>query len=175
MLVVFIAGWFLGLYKVLDRKLKEIDHTQLMFNEAILGLIGFSLYILIEGVGFNNGEFRVYSAQEYGIIMGACLLDTVGFEFMSAALSYDSTKFVTLFTFNLVYYGLITDIFIILEPINALHLAGGLVVHVATIVVAAYKLCKNYRDANVAVKAEEKVTVNDNAICPEDKKANDED
>ena len=51
-----------------------------MFFEAIIGIIGFSVYILIEGLAKGN-EFRIYSAHNYGLIMMACLLETLGFEF----------------------------------------------------------------------------------------------
>ena len=60
-----------------------------------------------------------------------------------------------MFGFNIVIYGFITDIFIIIEPVNVLNIVGGVMIHVMTMIIAFYKLCKTYRD-NKKKKAEEK-------------------
>ena len=152
--IALLAAWFLAFYNVMDKKLKNIDHTQLMFFEAIIGIIGFSVYILIEGLAKGN-EFRTYSAHKYGLIMSACLLDTLGFEFKTAAFRYDSTRFVSLFGFNMVIYGFVTDIFILIEPVHVLNIIGAVMIHVMTMIITFYKVCKTYRD-NKKKKAEEK-------------------
>lgn len=116
----------------------------------------FALIILIEGIFFNKNEFRIYSGTNYGYILGACVLDTVAFHFQTAAFQYDSTRFVSLFSFNLVIYGFITDVFLLVEPLNHFDVIGSLTIHVSVIIVTVYKLCRKYRlTKQIALKEKE--------------------
>ena len=82
MFVAFIAAWTFALYNTYNfRKLKDRDSVQLIFIEACLGFVIFSLIIVIEFIFFGENEFRIYSGTNYGFILGACALDTVAFYF----------------------------------------------------------------------------------------------
>ena len=154
MIIAFIAAWTFALYNIYNfRKLKERDHIQLIFFEALLGFVVFALIILVEGIFFGENEFRIYSAHNYGLILGACVLDTIAFHFQTAAFHFDSTRFVSLFSFNIVIYGFITDIFLLVEPLNHYDVIGGITIHISTIIVTVYKLCKKYKDSKkIAIK-----------------------
>ena len=146
MLIAFIAAWTFALYNTYNfRKLKDSDHVQLIFIEACLGFVIFSLIIVIEFMFFGENEFRIYSGTNYGYIFAACALDTVAFYFQTLAFQYDSTRFVSLFNFNLVIYGFITDIFLLIEPLNHLDVIGSVIIHLSVIIVTVYKLCRKYR------------------------------
>ena len=154
MIVALIAAWTFALYNTYNfRKLKDRDHIQLIFIEACFGFVVFSLIIIVEFIFFGENEFRIYSGQNYGYILGACVLDTVAFHFQTAAFQYDSTRFVSLFNFNLVIYGFITDIFILIEPLNHFDVLGSITIHLAVIIVTVYKLCRKHRmNKQIALK-----------------------
>ena len=64
---------------------------------------------------------------------------------MTIAFQRDSSGFVSLVSYMLIFYGFLSDIIIFDEQILALELIGAMVVLAATITVATVKLCEAYR------------------------------
>ena len=77
--------------------------------------------------------------------MAAALTDVVCVNTMTIAYQRDSSGFVSLLGYTIVFYGFLADIVVFKEDLLGLELAGAMLVLVATVVVAVVKLCQAYR------------------------------
>lgn len=133
----------MGFNSVFTRRLKNVDYTVVMAYHGLTGVTLSILYIVIERLVV--GEFRIYTALQYLILTAAALTDTICVNSMTIAYQSDSSGFVSLLGYTIVFYGYLADIVVFRVDIQGLELVGALIVLTATVVVAVIKLCQAYR------------------------------
>ena len=141
--LALLSAWTMGFNSVFTRKLKNINYTVVMTYHGLTGVSLALIYIVVERL--IVGEFRMYTALQYLILTAAALTDTVCVNSMTIAYQSDSSGFVSLLGYTIVFYGFLADIVVFNEDIQGLELAGALLVLAATVVVAVIKLCQAYR------------------------------
>lgn len=138
-----LSAMTMAVNSVYNRKLKNIDYFVVMCYHGILGSAFAIVYICIEAV--INGEFRIYTFVQYLILIAASVMDMLTVNCMTIAFQRDSSGFVSLISYALIFYGFLSDVIIFNEKIMVLEVIGAIIILVSTMTVATIKLCETYR------------------------------
>ena len=75
-ILAFVLAWMYASCAVLNRTLKDIHFTVIMFFHAIFGML-LSLAIIFGGILLTGEKFQVYTQRQYGIMVLASLFDLI--------------------------------------------------------------------------------------------------
>lgn len=101
-LALFVAV-LLGLCAVLNRKLKNVHYSVVMFYHA---MCGFCMAVCMVTIGYliTGSPFRVYTARQYSLLLFCCVCDCAGMFAHVIACQSDSSGFVGLIGYTGVLY-----------------------------------------------------------------------
>ena len=135
----------MGFNGVYSRKLKNLGHNVVMIYHGITGTTLIGVILIIEAI--VKGGIRTFEAKTYGILCAGGFFDAITVNALTIAFMNDTSGFVSLLTYTIVFYGFLADIIIFDEDILVLEVVGAVVVLIATVAVSAIKLCQVYRKA----------------------------
>ena len=75
-IVALLSSIAYAICSVFNRRLKEITYYTVMFYHGIIGFIIVSIVVLIDRAAVS-GEFRFYSADQYGLLFAAGMFDVL--------------------------------------------------------------------------------------------------
>ena len=106
----------MGIVSVYNRKLKNVDYSIVMCYHGMLGTTLTSLFVCIEAA-IRGGEFRFYTPTQYLLMMGVSLFDVIAVNGLTISYQRDSSGFVSLISYSLIFYGFLSDILIFDEQL----------------------------------------------------------
>lgn len=138
-MVAFSVAWFFAGCNVINRKLSEVHFSVIMLYHSLLGT--FMALVFIAGDWLVTGNFLIlHDWNTYGYLFVCCFLDFFSINATNIAFQSDSSGFVSIIGYIVVFYGFLADEFIFETPITGLDLAGAVCIFVVTVAVTIYKL-----------------------------------
>ncbi len=95
--------------------------------------------MLVTGQGFET-----HTLQVYGYLFLACVFNFFELNAQNIAFQSDSSGFVAVIGYMIVFYGFFADEFVFQTPISGFDLAGACMIFVVTVGVTVYKLRQKY-------------------------------
>ena len=136
-----LVAIFGGTTSVLNRTLKEVPPSLLMFYHGLAGMLVMLIWILIEAVVSGNGiRMLSYSKYQMLIMVLATILNSVAITSTTIAFQSDSSGFITLIGNSAAVYCFLFDTFIFHETFTMVEAIGILVILTVVITVAIFKL-----------------------------------
>jgi len=116
MVLVFAAAWSFSVNCVLNRTLKEISFSVVMFYHGLIGVL-LTMLAISSDMYVNGSEFRLaqYPSHIFWLTVFSGLLDGLRGYCMTIAFQSDSSGFVSLFGYINVAYAFAADVFIFKE------------------------------------------------------------
>jgi drug/metabolite transporter (DMT)-like permease len=75
-ILAFVTSWFFAGCYAINRKLKEINVSVILFFTGLMGLVTATTLLLTESI-MNGSEIRTFSMGTYGMLLLICCLDFV--------------------------------------------------------------------------------------------------
>ena len=168
--LVFVSSWVYATNCVLNRALRGINPSVIMFWH---GVLGFMLAIVAVGIDHFIGERNTnglqlfnYSSDVYWLMLGAALVDTITVFSMTIAFQSDRSGFVSLFSYLTVLYAFVADSLIFQESFTWVEMVAAILILVVTIFTSLVKLresnrAKQLEGTDEFLNAENLITMND--------------
>jgi drug/metabolite transporter (DMT)-like permease len=121
LMLVFAAAWSFSVNCVLNRTLKEISFSVVMFYHGLIGVVLTIMFISGDMV-VNGSDFRLaqYPSHIFWLTVFSGLLDGLRGYCMTIAFQSDSSGFVSLFGYINVAYAFAADVFIFKETFGVI-------------------------------------------------------
>jgi len=142
-------SWLYAGCNVISRKLKDTHFAIVGFYHPVTGLIMFGIYFLVMLVSYGS-VFEAHSWSAYGGLIMMCILDFVSLNSQNIAFQSDSSGFVAVIGYLIIFYGFLADQFIFDSPITGFDLAGACLILVVTVSVTLYKVKQKLDDKKVS-------------------------
>ena len=140
-------SWLYAGCNVINRKLKDVHFAIVGFYHPVSGLIMFGAYFLF--LLLTQGSmFESHSWSVYGGLVSMCVLDFISLNSQNIAFQSDSSGFVAVIGYLIIFYGFLADQLIFNSPITGFDLAGAFLILVVTVSVTVYKLKQKLEDRN---------------------------
>lgn len=150
--VIFGVSWLFAASNVINRKLKGLHFAIILFYHALCGISIAISIILLEKLMTGN-PFRIYSAQQYGIMMLCCCFDFLNTNAQTLAFQNDSSGFVSLIGYVGILYAFLTDYLIFKLQLSPLAIIGASVILIPTLTVSYFKI----REGNRVKRLEQQI------------------
>ena len=134
-MLAFVLAWLYAACSVLNRTLKEVHVSVIMFFHACFG-ITFSLTLLFANVWISGTELQIYTKRQYGIMVLASLCDYVAVNCQTLAFQKAPSSFVSLVGYVAVLYAFLSDVCVFHETIYLTEILAALTILSVTIYVA---------------------------------------
>ena len=141
--ICFFMSWLYAGCNVINRKLKDVHFAIVGFYHPLSGLIMFGVYYLVMLIWYGK-VFEVHDWSVYGGLIIMCVLDFVSLNSQNIAFQSDSSGFVAVIGYLIIFYGFLADQFIFSSPITGFDLAGAALILVVTVSVTLYKLKQKF-------------------------------
>lgn len=141
--VCFLMSWFYAACNVVNRKLKDVHFAIIGFYHPITG-VTISLGCLVIAYLFTGTFLEVHSLLTYEYLLLACFFNFIELNSQNIAFQSDSSGFVSVVGYLVVFYGFLADEFVFKRPIAGLELAGACMIFVVTVGVTVFKLRQRY-------------------------------
>ena len=142
-------SWFYAACNVVNRKLKDVHFAIIGFYHPVTG-ITISFCCLAVSYLFTGVFLEVHSLQTYGYLFLACMFNFVELNSQNIAFQSDSSGFVSVVGYLVVFYGFLADEFVFKRPIAGLELAGAIMIFTVTVGVTVFKLRQRYISSKVS-------------------------
>ena len=150
--LVFLCSWIYAGNCVLNRALKQVHHSIIMFYHGLLGLSVATVVVLSESMILAKSEsdyqgMRIlnYEGNLYWIILGAILFDSLAVNCLTIAYQSDSSGFVAIISFITIVYSFVADRVIFNESFTMAELFAALLIFMVTVITSIYKLRESWR------------------------------
>ena len=74
--VAFVLSWFFATCNVLNRVLKSVHYTVVLFYHALIG-IALAATVILGEHWITGNDFRIYTWSQYGTILLCCSFDFI--------------------------------------------------------------------------------------------------
>lgn len=143
--LVLAVAWTYASANILNRALKDVSTSLIMFWHGALGILIAIVAISIEyfavDMGTGNGlHIFNMSLKCFGYMFAATLADTLTVNAMTIAFQSDSSGFVSLLTYFNVIYAFVADILIFKESFTWVELLAASTILFVTVLSAVVKL-----------------------------------
>lgn len=109
--MIFGVSWLFAACNVINRKLKGMHFAIVLFYHALCGIFITVIIIVLEKVITGN-PFRIYTANQYLIMLLCCCFDFLCVNAQTLAFQNDTSGFVSLVGYVGILYAFLTDYFI---------------------------------------------------------------
>jgi len=141
--ICFFMSWLYAGCNVINRKLKEVHFAIVGFYHPLTGIIMFGVYYLLMLI-LHGSVFEVHEWSAYAGLLSMCILDFVSLNSQNIAFQSDSSGFVAVIGYLIIFYGFLADQFIFDSPITGFDLAGATLILLVTVSVTLYKLKQKF-------------------------------
>ena len=142
--IIFVASWVYASNCVLNRGLKTVHHSIVMFWHGMCGLILAALAVFTEAAVKNDEPVRFFhfDQQIYLLMIAGVAFDTLGVNSQTIAFQSDSSGFVALLGYISVVYAYISDTLIFHETFSWIELLAAIIILSVIVGTSVFKICQ---------------------------------
>ena len=136
-------AWLYAASNVMSRKLKNVNFAVIGFYHPVAGLI-LSAILMFTRYCFTGVAPTIFPATSYWYQLAACMADFVLLNSQNIAFQSDSSGFIAVLGYVVIFYGFLADKFIFNTPVTPFDLVGASVIFIVTIIVTIKKLSQKH-------------------------------
>ena len=110
-----------------------------MLHQAVQGVIVIGTIIAIQGLVMKVNLFADISGNQFGVLIGGCVCDSLAMISMCIAFQAANTSLVSMVGYLAIVYAIITDVCFFGDTLSTIELLGCGLVLIITIIVGWYK------------------------------------
>ena len=139
--LALVVAFFMAMTTVLNRRLKSIPASIVMFYHGLVGAIVILLWILADLCFSEKGlRMATYSGKMWLVLLASTLFSAIVTTSHTVAYQSDSSGFVVLVGNIGTVYFFLSDIFIFHEAFSILELVCVLVIAIIIVTISAFKI-----------------------------------
>eukprot|EP00352_Strombidinopsis_acuminata_P002455 CAMPEP_0176395482 /NCGR_PEP_ID=MMETSP0126-20121128/43443_1 /TAXON_ID=141414 ORGANISM="Strombidinopsis acuminatum, Strain SPMC142" /NCGR_SAMPLE_ID=MMETSP0126 /ASSEMBLY_ACC=CAM_ASM_000229 /LENGTH=378 /DNA_ID=CAMNT_0017768385 /DNA_START=27 /DNA_END=1163 /DNA_ORIENTATION=+ len=141
-ILAFGLAWQFAIVGTLNRKMKDLHFTVIMYNHTLLGMFIAVIWLTISALVSQEIPL-LYSAHQYWLIGAACVCDVISVNSLTIAYQADKAAFVSLVGQLNIVYAFTADYFIFDQVPSSLEIKGAAMIVCVTLFIGILKLRKS--------------------------------